>query len=95
MNFLVGSVAERRSGGRLAAAPGDLFLFGDLHDLRGHTRGTVRSVAERLFFGHAAGAPGIGTRLDVHDIGMIMRFFGHNEGIVKDTRAQVNPPAAI
>ena len=67
-------VAERGSRSRLARAPGDFFLFRNVNDLRGKPCGPVRTVAERLFLGKAAGTPGIGLGFSVKDVGV---EFGH------------------
>ncbi len=65
------SVAVGRGGRRLATAPGDFFLFSDLHNFRKHPDSAVRAVAKGLLLGFPAGTPGIISHLSVHNIGFV------------------------
>lgn len=65
-------VAEWLLRAGLAAAPRDLFFFGDLNEQGPHTRRPVGTIAERLLLGKAAGAPDITARFDIHDKWMIV-----------------------
>jgi hypothetical protein len=64
-------VAEWLAGRGLAAAPRNLFTFGNFHKHRPHARGPVGTVAERLLLGQAATAPYITAGLYIHDKWMI------------------------
>jgi len=59
-------VAEWFAGAGLAAAPRNLFFFGNFHEHRTHTGGAVGTIAKRLLLGLAAAAPDITARFDVH-----------------------------
>ena len=65
-------VAEWFAGAGLAAAPGNLFFFGDFHEHRPHTGGPMGAITEWLAFREAAVAPDITPRFDAHYKGMIV-----------------------
>ena len=68
-------VAEWFRGAGLAAAPGNLFFFCDLHEHRPHAGGAVGAVAKRLLLGQAAATPDITPGFDVYYKGMVI--FAH------------------
>lgn len=69
------SVTKGFPGAGLATTPNNFLFFLDLNKDRPHARGTVGAVAKWLLLGFAAAAPHITSRLDGHDVGMII--FAH------------------
>ena len=64
-----------------AAAPGDVFCFGQLDNYRGKTGALVRAVAEGLGLGSPAGAPPVLPGLCGLDK---WKFLEHN-GVIHDS----------
>jgi len=78
----VRTVAKRFFEGVFAAAHGQLSRRGQI-ELDGlETAALVRTVAERLALGLAAGTPPVGTGLEVEDIGAFLGDFGFYDGSV-------------
>ena len=75
LELVVGAIAVGFLGRVLAAAQGDLGFGRQLEFDRGKVAAFVGAIAKGLGFGFAAGAPPVGARFELQDIGGLLRNF--------------------